>query len=147
MLSTYVPDRKAQVFLLKYSFTFWISSLWTLSMMGYFNPRRGLGFSCGCGCVVNCNGWIFQKWWSVNVHLLQRELAGWLPAGLLCGDLHPLRLHQSGVAAGADCSWWSPFMVGAEPAAACQCSRTAQWGRKSSFSSEWVQITFKLKLI
>ncbi len=56
---------------------------------------------------------------TVNVHPLQGELAGRLPAGLLCGDLHPLRLHQSGVAAGADCSWWSPVMVGAEPAATC----------------------------
>ncbi len=65
-------QESSQVFSLKYSFTLWIGSLWTLSMIGY--ARCSLGFSRGRGCVVNSNGGIFQKWWQWMFILCRENL-------------------------------------------------------------------------
>lgn len=65
--------------------------------------------------------------WSSSVirfFLLQTEPTCRLSPGLFRGCLHAVRLHQPGVAQGADCPWWCSSLAGAE-----STSSGTQWPR------------------
>ena len=59
----------------------------------------------------------------------QGQLVGGLFAGLFCGDMHAVRLHQPGVAARANRPWGSPNMAGARRSALQCCWASPEWGK------------------
>lgn len=78
----------------------------------------------------------FLTWsvlWSSSVYLFlffkQGQLVGGLFAGLFCGDVHTVRVHQPGVATRADYPRGSPDMAGARRSALQCCWASPKWGK------------------